>query len=812
MSLHRDLLVLHVLLASFIQFSTSRAVNISNTWVLPEEGFPVFYRYFRDRISWYEADAVCQFHHSYLVTADSSSQYDAIRAYLKELDITDNVWIGLSKNAEKPNFMWTNSLQPLSGEGHWQESIPISKNSLCVAMDPAKDFLWKSLTCGGPEVASFICEMPIPSWAMGPKGCLLTELPSLTVLYIPEQSSLELTSDCGLDGTKRIACKGNADREEILKQLTCAIFNEDFEDKSTKSLLTTPTISYTQSDSKTTKIWTSNTIDVDYGMPTRHRRETEDTLSASSTESTGKITPTLEISTAATTYDTEVTTNAVSRPTSSLVPIVMNRATQNIPTTSTSTKTKVAVAPTSTIGRSKFLTTTDNVTPIIETAQTSTTVGSITSTTDARAIKSTPNSVDKDIVIEYPSAISQGQLFSIIENGTMFDIIELNETSDSRPIQTQEVINAEAKTSKPSNKLLQLDEKNSKNPADPKTKPLTKKDIYKNADPKKKNAQKNSDDKIVKVLEAKEISTGSPIKEFLQKREEKETVAPITEAKKIDKAALKIIHVEENKEPTETQKVTEKTEDVKEAESKELVESKEELDLNKQVEILPIKQITDEITVQKHEKDIEMNLSKEENKEVESKENYNNNNKESMEEMDLNKEIEIFPVIHDKSPHLNRTFRKELPMMADEPSFDETKEVGDNRLELMDIDELGPRSDDTNDTKIDPNIDLLNKNITKNNDSELISHIDKDVLKKQLLPKPLQGQIENPIVKEEKLTEQKSIKKEEKQQDFVKTDTSTEEISESEENSDHPRPNRQRQLTRPHGRPFYPNFFSRVLG
>ncbi|CAH2104377.1 unnamed protein product [Euphydryas editha] len=44
-------------------------VNISNTWVLPEEGFPVFYRYFRDRISWYEADAVCQFHHANLVTA-----------------------------------------------------------------------------------------------------------------------------------------------------------------------------------------------------------------------------------------------------------------------------------------------------------------------------------------------------------------------------------------------------------------------------------------------------------------------------------------------------------------------------------------------------------------------------------------------------------------------------------------------------------------------------------------------------------------------------------------------------------------------
>uniref|UniRef100_A0A8W7P8P4 C-type lectin domain-containing protein n=1 Tax=Anopheles coluzzii TaxID=1518534 RepID=A0A8W7P8P4_ANOCL len=44
-------------------------VNISNTWTLPQEGFSVFYRYFRDKISWFEADAVCQFHHANLVTA-----------------------------------------------------------------------------------------------------------------------------------------------------------------------------------------------------------------------------------------------------------------------------------------------------------------------------------------------------------------------------------------------------------------------------------------------------------------------------------------------------------------------------------------------------------------------------------------------------------------------------------------------------------------------------------------------------------------------------------------------------------------------
>lgn len=41
---------------------------------------------------------------------------------------------------------------------------------------------------------------------------MLTSLPSLTVLYLPEQAAVELTSDCGLGGTKSIVCKGQAVR------------------------------------------------------------------------------------------------------------------------------------------------------------------------------------------------------------------------------------------------------------------------------------------------------------------------------------------------------------------------------------------------------------------------------------------------------------------------------------------------------------------------------------------------------------------------------------------------------------------------
>jgi len=46
-------------------------VNISSSWLLPQNEFPVFYRHFRDRVTWFEADAVCQFHHAQLATGKS---------------------------------------------------------------------------------------------------------------------------------------------------------------------------------------------------------------------------------------------------------------------------------------------------------------------------------------------------------------------------------------------------------------------------------------------------------------------------------------------------------------------------------------------------------------------------------------------------------------------------------------------------------------------------------------------------------------------------------------------------------------------
>ncbi|XP_059046190.1 uncharacterized protein LOC131841852 [Achroia grisella] len=224
-------------LALFALFASTqgRAVNISNTWVLPEEGFPVFYRYFRDRISWYEADAVCQFHHANLVTVDTTAQYDAVRAYLKELDISSAVWVGLIRSNPDGDFTWTD-YRGLSGDGYWSSAPDARAAPLCAAADPAADYRWEARACGGPTVASFICELPVPQWALGNEGCMVRALPALTILYLPESASVQLTADCGMAGVKRVQCTGNVKREDLLKDLSCAVEEEQ---TSTSNVITT---------------------------------------------------------------------------------------------------------------------------------------------------------------------------------------------------------------------------------------------------------------------------------------------------------------------------------------------------------------------------------------------------------------------------------------------------------------------------------------------------------------------------------------------------------------------------------------------
>ncbi|KAI5634508.1 lectin c-type domain-containing protein [Phthorimaea operculella] len=238
-----------VLLLALFASAQGRAVNISNTWVLPEEGFPVFYRYFRDRISWYEADAVCQFHHANLVTVDTTAQYDAVRAYLKELDISSAVWVGLIRSNPDGDFTWTD-YRGLSGDGYWSAAPDARAAPLCAAADPSADYRWEARACGGPTVASFICELPVPQWALGNEGCMVRELPALTVLYLPESAAVQLTADCGLAGVKRVQCTGNVKRESLLKDLSC--IEED-------ELTTTPIIGTEENNTSGQDLTTDST-------------------------------------------------------------------------------------------------------------------------------------------------------------------------------------------------------------------------------------------------------------------------------------------------------------------------------------------------------------------------------------------------------------------------------------------------------------------------------------------------------------------------------------------------------------------------
>uniref|UniRef100_A0A182KGD7 C-type lectin domain-containing protein n=1 Tax=Anopheles christyi TaxID=43041 RepID=A0A182KGD7_9DIPT len=90
---------------------------------------------------------------------------------------------------------------------------------LCAVVDPVRDFRWHALRCGGPETAAFLCELPVPTWAV---DCTVTSIPSLTVQYMSDSGTVQLSRDCGESGTKHISCQGKQDRDSIIEQLQCS--------------------------------------------------------------------------------------------------------------------------------------------------------------------------------------------------------------------------------------------------------------------------------------------------------------------------------------------------------------------------------------------------------------------------------------------------------------------------------------------------------------------------------------------------------------------------------------------------------------
>lgn len=145
-------------------------------------------------------------------------QFDAARAFLKELDVTNPVWIGLMRPENSARFIWTNAKTLDSSSGYWAESLPAMESPLCAVVDPVRDFRWHALRCGGPETAAFLCELPVPAWAT---DCTVTSMPSLTVQYMSDSGAVQLARDCGEQGTRHMSCQSKLDRDTILQQLQC---------------------------------------------------------------------------------------------------------------------------------------------------------------------------------------------------------------------------------------------------------------------------------------------------------------------------------------------------------------------------------------------------------------------------------------------------------------------------------------------------------------------------------------------------------------------------------------------------------------
>ncbi|CAB3372165.1 Hypothetical predicted protein [Cloeon dipterum] len=214
------LVLVWVTAASAFPLLPSSSVNISDSWLLVDAESPVFYRHFRDKVTWAEAESVCQFHHSVLATVRNTAEFDRTRALLRQLEWTTPVWVGLRRDDGQPMFKWSTPAGATleASEGYWNESPNVvTSEPQCVTIDPAADFRWRAVACSSTlEIHSFLCQIPVPSWVRSEHGgCLSPKWPNkeVTVQYNPQTHALEMIADCGLRGTKRIACKHNSEKE-----------------------------------------------------------------------------------------------------------------------------------------------------------------------------------------------------------------------------------------------------------------------------------------------------------------------------------------------------------------------------------------------------------------------------------------------------------------------------------------------------------------------------------------------------------------------------------------------------------------------
>lgn len=522
----------------------------------------------------------------------------------------------------------------------------------------------------------------------------------------------------------------------MMRQLACTISNEDFDDKSSTTKLqtsaTTQDTTFASTSApgiKTTKpwIWTSNTIDTgEYGQPTRHRRETEDTMSPISTKSTNDITN--KISTTQASFTT-----------------TERKVRDEVTTLQTLESTSQSNSPRENEE--------DNTSDTISTS----TVASKTSVDDTA---------------EYPETINQGQLFSIIENGTMFDIIELNETNGNE--NGKKVITTTATTIRETERQQETSTAPSvmyttviyhkEPPETPIT--VTKKE------PQQLNVLNNLTDKS--LTKEFPIYTGLKGDSMTKLNRTFRKHVPLYVAKKINlDVDNKIQGDDHDDDKKRTESVHHTVEiklhnvDNKNGSSSLFVTTKRILkhEIDPKIDIL-----NRNVTINKESEDVHPTTLIDKMDNISSEE--------------IMKQQFVTPTIQ-KELNLDRIKqKKKMEKEKLQIKLGKTLEAISTTVKPIDVKKIGSSSGKTVKDELDE--EPLVKT-TSTTEKSLEKSIEKEL---ENFPELMRKPWENPTVVKESMTTEPAEPEPETQ----------------------PRPNRQRQLTRPQRRSFYPYFFSRVLG
>lgn len=520
------------------------------------------------------------------------------------------------------------------------------------------------------------------------------------------------------------------DQTEMIHQLTCPeISNNKI---STKTESSTPYSTNAIKLATKPWSWASNTIDTgDFGPPTRHRRETEDMLST-----TGEFSITKESST--TTKPKNVQTKTTKQPEQTNTPIKSTTTEPSKPTTQKEIKV---------------------TTPKIEKTTQSTPIIAVQNKTPST------QSPEKE-TSDFPS-INQGVLFNLPENGTVFDIIEVNDNltdySEKRK-ENHKLLEDFTTTAKPTTKISTTEIPIYTTISFYKEAPSRGASVVPLTSTNKENITGHSQEQTNITENKKDLTTSAEQEKTFMRAIENNSNSLVklnrTSRKELPLLDFNITSEEKDSLSLEDKVVTTS------ASSKEIIEDNHD---HRVVEITLMHHDNKDkekgkliVTTKKHEKLIKMRKEKT--------------------KMDTTKGKNF----------LDKNVKTEKSLKPDEPN---------DKTLASEVHSLLQNKTQPEIKFIDPKLVDLNFNKSKNNNSEKVP-----IKIQAAQPTTTENSYSN---KEEINTEFDDYAKELEVSNPLKT---TPEDPVEPEPEAQPRPNRNRVLTRPQRRSFYPYFFSRVLG